>query len=384
MENLKIRNLGPLGDININFGDFTILVGPQASGKSIALETLKFIVDRDSIIDNLDKYNYIIGHNTNKILNVYYGEGMASIWNDTTSIEYDGNRFAKEQIPCKSKSNNETLFYVPAQRILSISDGRAKNFMEFDSSSPYIHRIFSETLRLFMQNGLGNSNMIFPLKNRLKSDQKRSFNNSIFHNAKVVMEELSGQKKMLLQIRDVKIPFMSWSAGQKEFMPLLMAFYCLSGPPSKVIKKEKYKYVVIEEPEMGLHPRAIINVLLQIIELLQIGGYKVIISTHSSIFLEFAWAFNLLIDCQQKYDALYELFDVPSGSPMKDMLAGIFEKKIKTYYFNRKTNGMVESLDISSLDAGNVNEIISEWGGLSSFSTKTSEIVSKYMNDDDE
>ncbi len=382
MKNLKISNLGPLGKININFGDLTILIGPQASGKSIALETLKLVVDRDSVISNLDRYNYIIGHNTDKILNVYYGDGMAPIWKNSTSVIFDGTFFDKKQIPLKPQSDNETVFYVPAQRILSISDGRPKNFMEFDSSSPYIHRIFSETLRLFMQNGLGQSNTIFPLSNRLKGHMKKSLNASIFHNAKVVMEERSGQKKMLLQVDDVNIPFMSWSAGQKEFMPLLLAFYCLSGPPSKVIKREKYKYVIIEEPEMGLHPRAIVSVILQILELLQ-DGYQVILSTHSPMFLEFAWAFNLLKNVSTKYKALNELFNVPENSSIGTMLSGIFEKTINTYYFKRTKTGKVVSVNISSLDAGSSNSIIAEWGGLSSFASKASEVVSKHLNNEE-
>lgn len=382
MKNLKISNLGPLGKININFGDLTILIGPQASGKSIALETLKLVVDRDSVISNLDRYNYIIGHNTDKILNVYYGDGMAPIWKNSTSVIFDGTFFDKKQIPLKPQSDNETVFYVPAQRILSISDGRPKNFMEFDSSSPYIHRIFSETLRLFMQNGLGQSNTIFPLNNRLKGHMKKSLNASIFHNAKVVMEERSGQKKMLLQVDDVNIPFMSWSAGQKEFMPLLLAFYCLSGPPSKVIKREKYKYVIIEEPEMGLHPRAIVSVILQILELLQ-DGYQVILSTHSPMFLEFAWAFNLLKNVSTKYKALNELFNVPENSSIGTMLSGIFEKTINTYYFKRTKTGKVVSVNISSLDAGSSNSIIAEWGGLSSFASKASEVVSKHLNNEE-
>lgn len=381
MKNLRIYRLGPLGNINIDFGDLTIFVGPQASGKSIALETLKLVVDRDSVISNLDRYNYIIGHNVDKILNVYYGDGMATVWKPQTSVVLNGEIFDKKQIPLKPKSYNETMFYIPAQRIFSISDGRPKNFMEFDSSSPYIHRIFSETLRLFMQNGLGQTNTIFPLKNRLKGHMKKSLNESIFHNAKVVMEERAGQKKMLLQVDDVNIPFMSWSAGQKEFMPLLMAFYCLSGPPSKVIKREKYKYVVIEEPEMGLHPRAIVSVILQILELLQ-DNYKVIISTHSTMFLDFAWAFNSLKNNQQNYNALNEIFDIPPSSSISEMLDGIFNKTINIYYFKRDKNGLVNSVDITSLDPGSPNNIIAEWGGLSSFATKTSEVVSKYITDE--
>lgn len=381
MKNFKIKDFGPIEDISIDFGDLTILVGAQASGKSIALETLKLAVDRDSIINTLDRYNYIIGHDTNKILNVFYGEGMSNIWKNTSSIEYDGKPFHLKQLPKNANElHDETLFYVPAQRILSISDGRPKNFMEFDSSSPYILRSFSETLRLFMQHGMGNTDTLFPMRNRLKGFMRQSFNKSIFHDAKIMMEERSGQKKMILNVDNMSIPFMSWSAGQKEFMPLLLAFYCLSGPPSKVVKKEKYKYVVIEEPEMGLHPRAIINILLQILELIQNNEYKVIISTHSPIFLEFAWAFNFMKENGiNDNNAIYEIFGIPSTSPVGEMLKNLFCKTIKTYYFSRNSmSSRVVSQDISSLDVMDEDKIVSEWGGLSEFSTKVSEVVSKY------
>ena len=382
MEKFIIENFGLIKDVSVSFGDLTLLVGPQASGKSIALETLKLAIDRDHIINTLDRYNYIIGHNTDKILNVYFGEGMSGIWKDNTRIEYDGNPFLKKNLPKKADETDETLFYIPAQRIFSISDGRPKNFMEFDSSSPYILRSFSETLRLFMQNGMGQADVLYPIKNRLKGFLRRSFDESIFHNAKIITEERAGQKKMVLNVDDLSIPFMSWSAGQKEFMPLLLAFYCLSGPPSKVIKKEKYRYVVIEEPEMGLHPKAIISVILQILELIQTGGYKVIVSSHSPVFLEFAWGFNLLKSKPQQYEALYDLFDIPEISPVREMLAGLFDKSIRTYYFDRESkNGKVVSHDISSLDVTDTNNIVSNWGGLSEFSSKVSEVVSKYSID---
>ena len=41
MDNLKIQDFGPIADIDIRFGDLTFFIGPQASGKSIALETVK-------------------------------------------------------------------------------------------------------------------------------------------------------------------------------------------------------------------------------------------------------------------------------------------------------------------------------------------------------
>src|SRR5690606_6862833 len=155
----------------------------------------------------------------------------------------------------------------------------------FDTSTPYVLREFSEILRQMLQNGMGNLASIFPISKRLKQPLRKCFNDSIFHDGKVVMDERAGQKKLRMQIDGMSVPFITWSAGQKEFMPLLLGFYWLC-PPSKVSKKDGVKYVVIEEPEMGLHPQAIKSVILQVIDLLS-RGYKVIISTDSPVFVEF-------------------------------------------------------------------------------------------------
>ena len=42
------------------------------------------------------------------------------------------------------------------------------------------------------------------------------------------------------------------------------------------------------------------------------------------------------------------------------------------------------SHDISSLDVTATDNIIAEWGGLSEFSSRVSEVVSKYMVDNEE
>lgn len=376
MKQLHIRHLGPIEEAKIELGDLTFLIGPQASGKSLLLETLKFMIDRDNVINTLDRYNYIIGHNTNKILNMYYGEGMSTIWDEQTSITMDGKTISRTKIAKQASSEEEHVFYVPAQRILSISDGRPKNFMEFDTSTPYVVRSFSETLRLFMQHGLGKANTIFPHDTRLKRSTRRMFNEHIFHNAKVVMEEQTGQKKMKLHIGNINIPFMAWSAGQKEFMPLLLAFYCLTGAPSKVVKKEGYKYVIIEEPEMGLHPRAIVSVLLQILELVS-NGYKVVVSTHSPLFLDFTWVFNQLKE-QGAKEGLLQLFDLPTGTAASKIFDNLLDRELRAYYFKHNDQGKVQTKDISLLDLGSEDIDMSEWGGLSSFASKAAEVVAHY------
>lgn len=388
MEHLKVKSFGPIDEADIKFGDLTLLVGPQASGKSIFIQLLKLLIDKNHIRKTLEQYSIIWGKDTNKILDFYFGEGMSKIWKENTKIQFDGISYTKSfLLPTKTgrigktSKNEESLFYIPAQRILSVSDGRPKNFMEFDASTPYVLRQFSETLRQLLQNGMGNTESIFPINNRLKAPLRQSFNESIFHDGKVIMDERTGQKKLRMEVQGMSVPFMTWSAGQKEFMPLLMGFYWLC-PPSKVSKKDDYKYVVIEEPEMGLHPQAIKSVLLQVIDLLS-RDYKVIISTHSPVLLEFAWAFNLLKKSKVSDDALFDLFEIKKTAPTKRLFENILsDKKINTYYFSREDNKVI-SRDITTLDASSEDEAISEWGGLSQFSGKATDVVSKYFVDEE-
>jgi len=387
MEHLTIKSFGPIEEANVHFGDLTLLVGPQASGKSIFIQLLKLLIDKNHIRKILEQYNYIWGKDVDNTLDLYFGEGMSKIWKPNTDIQLDGKPYSKSfLLPSKTgrigktTKDEESLFYIPAQRILSVSDGRPKNFMEFDISTPYVLRQFSETLRQLLQNGMGKSESIFPISNRLKEPLRQSFNDSIFHDGKVVMDERTGQKKLRMEVQGMSVPFITWSAGQKEFMPLLMGFYWLC-PPSKVSRKDNYKYVVIEEPEMGLHPHAIKSVILQIIDLLS-RDYKVIISTHSPVVLEFAWAFNLLKKSKVSDDALFDLFEIKKTTATKRLFENILSKKeINTFYFSRESNKVI-SRDITTLDAGSEDEAISEWGGLSQFSGRATDVVSKYFVDE--
>lgn len=381
MNNLLVKSFGPIESANIDFGDLTILVGPQASGKSILIQLLKLLSDKYHIRKTLEQYGYIWHTDTDKILDLYFGEGMSKIWRKGSSITLDNKKYTKDSLSPKrgrrdrTESIEEELFYIPAQRILSVADGRPKTFMEFDGATPYVLRQYSETLRQLLQNGMGKLESIFPISNRLKLPLRQSFNNSIFHDGKVILDEKTGQKKLRMEVEGMSVPFIAWSAGQKEFMPLLLGFYWLC-PPSKVSKKDNLKYVVIEEPEMGLHPQAIKSVILQIIDLLS-RGYKVIVSTHSPVFLEFAWAFNNLKKAQANNNVLYELFDIPKTAPTIRLFNGILSgKTINTYYFERIKEKVVTK-NISDLDAGSEDIAMSEWGGLSSFSSKATDLISK-------
>lgn len=376
-----VKNFGPIHEVNVELGDLTVLVGAQASGKSLFLQMFKLIKDKNAILKSLENYGFIVNNNLENLLNRYLGEGLSKMLTDKSEFISNDETYIREKFESPAEGDPaDEVFYIPAQRILSIADGRPKYFMEFSENDPFVLRKFSDTLRLFVQSGLGDSGKLYPLPNRLKSIIKRKYDKTIFHGGEIVFDEKGGQRKIAMNVEDMHLPLMTWSAGQKEFMPLLMAFYCLSGPPQPVVNRSQYKYIILEEPEMGLHPLAIQAIILQMIEFIH-NGHKVIVSTHSPMLLEFVWAYNCLkkIPEDKRVDALCELFDIQCSKNNRKFLNCIYGKDIKTYYFSRNAAGKVEAKDISSLDVFSEDVAINEWGGLTQFSSKTNDIVSKYM-----
>ena len=75
---------------------------------------------------------------------------------------------------------------------------------------------------------------------------------------------------------------------------------------------------------------------------------------------------------------MYELFGYEYDTAI-DLFDNIKKKSIKTYFSAKSNANGVVFTDISSLDASNDNIDISEWGGLSSFAGRASDVVSKYI-----
>ena len=125
---------------------------------------------------------------------------------------------------------------------------------------------------------------------------------------------------------------MTWSTGQREFTPLLLGLYWLM-PSGKAQKKDNIDWVIIEEPEMGLHPQAISALLLIFLELLR-RGYKVIVSTHSAQILELIWAIRFIAKSNSAPVRLRELLDLRANAYSYDLTETILDgKTFKTYYF---------------------------------------------------
>lgn len=381
MENIKIKSLGPIKEADINFGDLTFFVGPQASGKSIVLQLIKLINDKTNIENKLENYGFVWSNDLDNNVERFFGEGMSDVWNKRTDVEVDGKSFLKSSLLAKKKNgglllDKEKLFYIPAQRVLCLNFGWPRFFKDFDDSVPYVLRDFSESIRQFVEaNFTHGEPAVFPQKGYGNDQLDQSFDDSIFHGGKITVE-MSARKRFKLEVGQSSLPFMTWSTGQKEFLPLLLAFYWLCS--GKTNRRKGVEYVIIEEPEMGLHPEAIKSVILQIMHLMS-RGYKVIVSTHSPVLLEFAWAFNILKAEKAPASAFDSLFDVDRKDKQNTFFHNdLIKKDINTYYFHRIADSVFVK-NISSLDAGEEDLDIADWGGLSSFASRTGEVISNIV-----
>ncbi len=363
---LTIENFARVKKGELEFGNLTILVGPQATGKTLTLELLKLIIDSKAIVNNLKKYPYNLT-NDKELESLFFGKGL-NLLKDNTRIKFNGYDFAPSVR--SYRGSKEKIFYIPAHRVMAINDGWPQPFQAFSVDDPYVLRIFSENIRILLERMKGN---IFPIEGRFNKTIRDKINDAFFGNAKIIKGKEDVKRKLFLEVDNNKLQFFTWSAGQREFVPLLLGLYFLL-PSGNITKQKDIDAVVIEEPEMGLHPKAIETIFLLILELLR-RKYQVIISTHSPQILEMVWVLQELINQKRKlkndFDKLVKEF---LGINNKQLINTLKENfKIKIHFFTHQDN-FITIKDITNLEEF---ENTDDWGGLTKIANKSSEIVSR-------
>jgi hypothetical protein len=329
----------------------------------------------------LKKFGFDWKNELESFLPVYFGEGMQAIWNSQSYIGLNGRKFEIETHVKRSGGNDKgpKVFYIPAQRVLIISAGWPLPFTSFDPTYPFVVKDFSEKIRRIMDSGLGSGDTpIFPRDGYFKKEIRDALQKSIMREGKLKLD-IGLRKRIMLEVAGVSMPIMTWSAGQREFAPLLLGLFWLL-PSAKVSKKQGVNWVIVEEPEAGLHPLAIRDVFLTIVELLS-RNYRVLLSTHSSGIIELVWAINEIVShpeatADKKRKLLLDLFELKTTPNTNKLIKDFENKKLVVNYFKPTEAGVVTE-DISSLDPGSDKKSVSEWGGLVEFTSKTNEIVAQ-------
>ena len=373
---LKLSAFGPIADADITFGDLTVLVGPQATGKSILLQLLKLLLDRRSIHVEMQRFGLEWGRNTDEFPQLYFGEGMSRLWlPDRSTLAKDGRSLDLNALGRSYKGRrppDESLFYIPAQRVMSVRDGLTRPFSDYRAGDPFVLRAFSEKLHQLVQTDFATPGGLFPKRNRLNETLRQPLAEHVFGGFELRTEVAQMQRRIVLQGKDgTVLPYLVWSAGQREFVPLLLGFYHLL-PPAKIPRRDKLEWVVVEEPEMGLHPNAITAVLTVVMEL-RSRGYRVCLSTHSPHVLDLMWALHFIQDNNGEIADVLKLLRLPRTNAAKKLAQAALESSLRVYYFSRDASVH----DISQLDPGADVDAEREWGGLTSFSGLAGEVVAQ-------
>ena len=380
---LQLTHLGPIQAADVSFGDLTVIVGPQATGKSIFLQTLKLLVDRDHIHDTFKHHSMAFNDKAGAFMEGYFGRGMAGVWGAQSTLTWNGTAAALTDYakPTKSKTRYERMFYIPAQRVMSLPGGVSLNFGQFNFGDPYTLRAFSDAVHDLIQNEFGAKGELFPGPNRLNETLRKPIQTHLYGGQRLLIDDKDFTKRLGLQVKGQAKPlgFLSWSAGQREFTPLLMGVYWLC--PTTYRRKtgstanESIEWVVIEEPEMGLHPQGIAAVLLLVLELMR-RGYRVVLSSHSPVVLEMVWALQEFKKLHSSELYVRRIFDLAATAEAKKIALSALSKDYAVYYFER--DGSVR--DISNLDPASLNPSESEWGGISGFAARTNEAIADAVN----
>ncbi|MEW6747129.1 MAG: hypothetical protein AB1486_30705 [Planctomycetota bacterium] len=174
VSSLKIECVGWITSADVTFGDLTVLVGPQATGKSMFLQLLKLVADTGHVHEQLRKHGIDWKRTMPDFLDVYLGDGMREVWHAgdrPSSITVDGKcADADDLVRRRHRVTKASAFYIPAQRVLSLANGWPRPFTGFGSEDPFAVRDFSETFRILVEQDLGRADALFPKTKRLRTE----------------------------------------------------------------------------------------------------------------------------------------------------------------------------------------------------------------------
>ncbi|EAJ6150256.1 ATP-binding protein [Campylobacter lari] len=297
MKKLKIKNFGPIKDINIEIKPFTILIGKSGSGKSILM---KLIYSFDIIINNL----------TLLINNKQYSENIFG----ENKIEFDLNEIGRIFNICEIDDffNNDTeIIYTSINNTIEVQNNKVVIFYNTQIVS---EQVFISDLRYIIPDILSynfdrsiriseilNNTMEYFLRGLKFNDN--SYKLEMF-NIELLQKLNKVTNDFLLQTKDYTINYKNASSGVKSasIIEVIISYLLKETSQERKINLDipskpqaQQTNIFIEEPELSLfpeHQKEILHFILKsflshTLEETEIKYNKLnfIISTHSPFIL---------------------------------------------------------------------------------------------------
>ena len=286
IKELNIKNFKSILDITIkNPNPFTVFVGPNASGKSNILEAIELMV----FAENNKTYQ--------QLFNVFGDFPDLINKNHPTDLIHLNILMEKENVNYDYNLQlNEDGRYFP---LIDIKDQEKRNELTINTiidkpESPYFSEFFNNYQRLFLTTTLLErqkyktnkfldfyaSNLQLVLGRVLKDKNLReevfdfmSLFVPGFEKIEIVKNELSGKEDIVLYEENYKKPFTGnlISDGTYNLLALITI----------VLQSEEPQFLLIEEPENGLNPKIVQELVGFFREKCQEKGHYIWLTSHS-------------------------------------------------------------------------------------------------------
>jgi putative AbiEii toxin of type IV toxin-antitoxin system len=376
---LRIENFGPIRKVEVPFADITVLVGPQATGKSLVLQWLKLAVDQGRILGALVEHGFSVRGNPADLLGLIFGGDYADGAFLPSEVSFGGSRINLRNIAGRRAGNGEhRALFIPAHRALVMGNGWPLLFQQYGPDTPYVVREFSERVRkaLTMR---GDSYVFPPSLRRFPREIQQKLDETLFHGGTVfatAMDPKFTRELKLVPVDGLHLSPMEWTAGQREVLPLLAALY-LALPSSSDSRRRarSLEWVIVEEPELGLHPDGVLAIMALLLEVAR-RGYRLVLSTHSQLVLDVLWSMQQLEGKPQADRKLLQILGLRDTRAMRAFAHEVLGKGQSITYLSFKDDSKVRSNDITSLDPFSPNEAVAQWGGLLEHSTRIADVLS--------
>ncbi|NBB21060.1 AAA family ATPase [Runella sp. CRIBMP] len=289
LQSLHIKNFKSIAKIDIiEPNPFTVFVGPNGSGKSNIFEALEFL-----------NYGLRFDFNREEEVNFSEADTVVSLFGGNSSIVPFNKQTSKSEIQLKlndySLSSTSTLNESRKYYFGFGADERI-NWIDWVNNSQEFRFLVKNFFRIFVKNEEimrrrlpvgGNSKLNFSasnlakvlkiiLEDALKRDEILDWLRLLipeFDNLEISTDAFDGESKLKIKEKHTKHPFPKHliSDGTYNILALLTAVY----------QSDEPQFLCIEEPENGLHPKVIKELVHFFRDACQEKGHYIWLNTHS-------------------------------------------------------------------------------------------------------
>ena len=149
-ETFSLENFGPIKKAEVEFGDLTVLIGPQATGKSIFLQMFKWHYDSQPILNHKRALGFIWPRNVEEMLRLFLGESAKTLISNQSKLKGEPLKLVISDEMGVS-ATIENIIYVPANRDLIFTNNYIRNSnYGFQPLDPYILSAASGFIEYFL------------------------------------------------------------------------------------------------------------------------------------------------------------------------------------------------------------------------------------------